>query len=197
MTAFTRSDTQTARLKGSLIGFGMLVTSIGVATAPPPVRLIGYESFAGSRIPTSPVDHDYDQLLISTAVIAVADHPATIASLERSADLIKRVHSGSGLTWDQLSRLFGVSRRALHHWASGGRLNATNYELLEKTYRVIEGLPEHGPAAKRSELLRPRSSGLSIFDELRSQHAARRNDINSLPYEPSQLIGFEHQDEIE
>ena len=32
----------------------------------------------------------------------------------------------SGLTWDQLARLFNVSRRSLHFWASGGEPSIKN-----------------------------------------------------------------------
>jgi hypothetical protein len=37
----------------------------------------------------------------------------------------------SGLTWEQLGKLFGVSRRAVHHWVNGGNLTAANLARLD------------------------------------------------------------------
>ena len=36
----------------------------------------------------------------------------------------------SGLTWEQLAKLFNVSRRSLHFWASGQPLSRFNEEVL-------------------------------------------------------------------
>jgi hypothetical protein len=193
MTSTMRGDPPqpiSGRLRGSILGFGMLVTSIGVVATPSPGRLAGYEALTGSWIPATPQE-PVDACLLTPIAVWPSGESRTLSAVERSTELIKKVHADSGLTWDQLSRLFGVSRRALHHWASGGRLNATNYELLERANRVIDNLPGIGPAEKRSELLRPRSGGMSIFDEIRGAHASKRGDVNSLPYEPSQLVGIE------
>ena len=42
------------------------------------------------------------------------------------------VKEHSGLTWDQLGKVFGVSRRAVHMWANGGRLNESNARRLRE-----------------------------------------------------------------
>jgi DNA-binding transcriptional regulator YiaG len=38
----------------------------------------------------------------------------------------------SGFTWDQLARLFNVSRRSLHFWASGKPMASSNEEHLQR-----------------------------------------------------------------
>ena len=37
----------------------------------------------------------------------------------------------SGLTWSQVAALFGVSRRAVHHWVEGGNMTAGNSDRLD------------------------------------------------------------------
>jgi hypothetical protein len=56
--------------------------------------------------------------------------PETPTFPSSSARLIRDLKSRSGLTWDQLAGVFGVSRRAAHGWASGARLNAQHSETL-------------------------------------------------------------------
>lgn len=61
------------------------------------------------------------------------------------ADQIRDLHSRSGLTWTQLGSLFGVSRRAVHHWANGGRMNAANAELLAELSTRVAAISEVEP----------------------------------------------------
>ncbi len=49
------------------------------------------------------------------------------STAERVADL----KGSSGLTWSQLAALFGVSRRAVHHWVQGGNMTAANVARLD------------------------------------------------------------------
>ncbi len=61
----------------------------------------------------------------------------------------------SGLTWDQLGRIFGVSRRSVHFWASGKPLNATNEERLHRVLDVVRGADRGSASANRAALLAP------------------------------------------
>lgn len=54
-----------------------------------------------------------------------------------TASSVAQLRSQAALTWEQLGRLFGVSRRAVHLWASGKRMNAHNVELLRELQRLI------------------------------------------------------------
>src|SRR5262245_36297225 len=51
------------------------------------------------------------------ARVPESDLAAPRGPTQRSA--VRSLHDSSGLTWEQLARLFGVSRRAVHNWANG------------------------------------------------------------------------------
>jgi hypothetical protein len=58
----------------------------------------------------------------------------------------------SGLTWDQVARLFAVSRRSVHFWASGKAMSAEHEELLHRAVALVGGY-EVGADQVRSALL--------------------------------------------
>jgi len=81
---------------------------------------------------------------------------ATLAELRRL----------SGFTWDQLSRLFGVTRRAIHFWASGQALSAPNEERLHRTLATIRQVDRGSAQANRSAFLSALPDGQIAFDLL-------------------------------
>ena len=83
-----------------------------------------------------------------------------------AASRVRQLKEDSGLTWDQLRRLLGVSRRAVHMWAGGGRINAQNEDRLVLVEQIVAALGGKTPADRRSRLLSPRGTGRSIFQEL-------------------------------
>lgn len=97
-----------------------------------------------------------------------------------SAELVARVHDDSGLTWDQLARYFGVSRRAVHLWAAGGRMSASNEELLMHLVDIVDSMADLSPEARRQALL-SQGSGLNIVDTERARRSSNRSDINRSP----------------
>ena len=58
----------------------------------------------------------------------------------------------SGMTWEQLANLFGVSRRTVHFWASGKALNAANEEKLYRVISTIQRI-DRGSAQENREIL--------------------------------------------
>ena len=74
----------------------------------------------------------------------------------------------SGLTWDQLAGLFGVSRRSVHFWASGKPLNATNHERLMRVLDVVRDADRGTARGTRAALLDARA-GKTPFDMLADQ----------------------------
>lgn len=84
---------------------------------------------------------------------------------ESTGAAIMELRRLSGLTWDQLARLFGVSRRSLHFWASGKLLNASNEERLRRVLAVIR-TGDRGFAAKNRTLLLEDRDGVVPFDLL-------------------------------
>jgi len=72
----------------------------------------------------------------------------------------------SGLTWDQLGRLLGVSRRSLHFWASGKAMTPANEEHLHRVLATIRKIDRGTAAANRAVLLAASKDGASTFDVL-------------------------------
>lgn len=90
------------------------------------------------------------------AYISVASAGATIGELRRL----------TGLTWDQLARLFSVSRRSLHFWASGKRMTPTNEEHLHRILAVVRKVDRGSASANRAALLDAGEDGNHPFDLL-------------------------------
>jgi DNA-binding transcriptional regulator YiaG len=112
--------------------------------------------------------------------VPVVVEEAAAAAVASPAELLVETREASGLTWDQLARYFGVSRRAVHLWAAGGRMSAANEELLAHLVRAVDAVRGLDPAARRQALLRP-ESGLNIIDTERARRSSRDSDINRSP----------------
>jgi hypothetical protein len=97
-----------------------------------------------------------------------------------TALLLAETHEASGLTWEQIARYFGVSRRAVHLWTSGGRMTASNEELLAHLVRAVEAVKHLAPPDRRQALLRS-DSGLNLVDAERARRSSRETDINRSP----------------
>lgn len=83
----------------------------------------------------------------------------------------------SGLTWDQLARLFKVSRRAVHFWASGKELSRENEEHLQRLLGWLRSVDQGSANLNRTMLLRALPTGDLLFDLL----AERKYEaVNSL-----------------
>ena len=67
--------------------------------------------------------------------------------------LLERVHERSGLTWEQIARALGVSKRSIHLWAGGGKLNGRNMEALASLDALVAANSGDGPEYCRAALL--------------------------------------------
>ena len=129
---------------GMLIGFG---TSAGLA----PDRIP-----SGARWPAQQTN---------AGILADIAEPvgAGIAELRRL----------TAFTWDQLARLFSVSRRSLHFWASGKAMTQSNEEHLQRLLAVVRKVDRGSASANRAALLAVREDGSIPFDLLASQQYGR------------------------
>ena len=84
---------------------------------------------------------------------------------------ILELHRLTGLTWEQLARLFQVARRSLHFWASGKPRNAANEEQLYRTLATIREI-DRGSAIENRTLLFREQRGQIPFDLLASGRCA-------------------------
>lgn len=97
-----------------------------------------------------------------------------------TAALLAEAHEASGFTWEQVARYFGVSRRAVHLWASGGRMSASNEELLVHLVHAVDSVKHLAPSERRQALLSS-DSGLNLVDTERAKRSSRETDINRSP----------------
>jgi len=96
-----------------------------------------------------------------TRSLGSAPHPRPATS-----ERVRRLKDGSGLTWDQIRRLFGVSRRAVHMWAGGARMNSRNLERLSDLEMFVAGLGTTTDERRDTLLGVPVSEGRSVFQRL-------------------------------
>jgi hypothetical protein len=158
---------------------------VSIAEAHPIVPLPGtlFDAYliAGAR---APVDLLVDQ--------ASADAALRIEGMS-TAKAIRKAHEDSGLTWDQLAKVFCVSRRSVHSWANGARMNATNAELLMQFVRLLDCIEDTSPDGRRSALLAVGDDGQNALDRFRMSQSQLRGAFSSLP-RPEALLGVLHDD---
>lgn len=87
---------------------------------------------------------------------------------EATRKAVSELRRISGLTWEQLAGLFGVSRRSVHFWASGKPLNATNHERLMRVLDVVRHADRGTARSTRAALLDARE-GTTAFEMLADQ----------------------------
>ena len=154
----------------SVIGTQSVTPAEGDRKPPEPMAIIYY--YHGSGLI---VDGSWEQVaahvLLDTSTswrglpVRALDndpHPKPVASSR-----IRRLKEESGLTWDQVRRLFGVSLRSVHLWASGTRMNARNGERLATLEQIVSNLEATAPEQRREALLcSPTGGGRSMFQQL-------------------------------
>lgn len=113
--------------------------------------------------------------------------PAPAAS---TAGLVNKLHTQSGLTWDQVGRLLGVSRRAVHMWAAGKRMNARNAELLADLVRLVDMAPAGTPDERRSWLFTATADGVTPIERFLSQHRQPGQPLSGSGYTAAQMLGI-------
>lgn len=93
-----------------------------------------------------------------------AGHSVFIA--EPAGATIGELRRLSGFTWNQLARLFNVSRRSLHFWASGKSMAPSNEEHLQRLIAVVRKIDRGSARVNRAALLGVREDGILPFDLL-------------------------------
>ena len=129
----------------------------------------------------------------STGTVASSQALAVESDTRRlpteTSEQVLWLHEESGLTWEQISILFGVSRRAVHAWAAGQRLSSRNAERLGVVITTVDALDGTTPSERRSQLLAAAHEGkLSLYDGLR-RSARRGADIGD-PLSAAQRMGI-------
>lgn len=114
------------------------------------------------------------------------------APTETTADLVREVKDNSGLTWEELGRIFGVSRRAVHNWANGGKANAFNSRRIRRVHALIHDLSRGNEINTREALLRHREPESSLYLALVSE-VSPGNAVEG--FRPGDLLSLDEQSE--
>lgn len=121
------------------------------------------EDLTSSSITSPP----WVKLLDSTSAAVVIDVPTRPAAPPQVAAL-DDVKQRSGLTWDQLARLFGVDRRSVHNWVNGQPMTQGHEDALYRIREVVNMIDDPNPLVVRS-VMRDRTRGAAIADLLAEQ----------------------------
>jgi hypothetical protein len=89
------------------------------------------------------------------------------ASAQTTADAVLEIRRRSRLTWEELGDLFDVSRRSVHHWASGKVVSAKHEQVVRQLLIAIRHLDRGSAAETRALLLTPDALGVSVIDLLK------------------------------
>lgn len=95
-----------------------------------------------------------------------SDSDQTVPPARQGRDAIFEVRRLSGLTWEQTARLFGVSRRSVHFWASGAAMSSSHLEHVRRALAVLRVVDRGSAAQNRSILFEPSADGSVPFDDL-------------------------------
>jgi DNA-binding transcriptional regulator YiaG len=97
--------------------------------------------------------------------------PSLLAAAPNRAagDEILELRRLTGLGWEQLADLLGVTRRALHFWTNGRPINAANEEHVHRTLAVIRYADRGSAEDNRVLLLTPCVDGSLLRDLLRTR----------------------------
>jgi DNA-binding transcriptional regulator YiaG len=114
-----------------------------------------------------------EMVLRSLCPAAQTTAGASTLVADRVGAAIAELRRASGLTWEQLARLFDVSRRSLHFWASGKAMTPSNEERLQRLLAVVRKTDRGSANANRAALLAARDDGTLPFDLLAAGHYQR------------------------
>lgn len=158
------------------LGFGLATAVLLSGTAVPAVRE-PYPAPQGffSTAPRTSAFADPLPGLKSPAPLSVNEmragegvvRPAALSNSEMLAD-IRRT---SGFTWEQVAKIFGVSRRTVHLWVSGSNMSSRHEERLAELAREVEGVTRSGVA-------NPKMAYLALLDDYRKLSASVDSDIS-------------------
>lgn len=125
------------------------------------------------------------------AALTAQEQPASDeedAPLPELAKSVRSLRQRSGLTWDELARIFGVTRRTLYNWSIGGQVSAANARAIADVIGSLHEIDAGDPRVTRSRLLAPTENGATLYAML-IQQRRRTSHLSAPVYSPDQLLG--------
>lgn len=159
----------------------------GLATAIAAIVLV-----APSLEPATANTYELPSFFVRTA--AGPDGQIVPVLSESTGEAVLEIRRRSGLTWEQLGHLFDVSRRSVHHWASGKAVTPEHERMIRRMLASIRRLDQGSQAATRARLLAvDERFGITVLDVLkegRFGEAGGRTDGKRSPrHRPIPLSG--------
>lgn len=155
-----------------------------------------------------------DTFAVDAGTRASAGPLGPLRDREATSRAVSELRRIGGLTWDQLAQLFGVSRRAVHFWASGKPLNAENEARLLRVLDVVRYADRGDSRSTRAALLEAHrgKAPLQLLTEQRFTEARKllgkgegsaiprpRGELSPQaraarkPLPPEELVGAQHE----
>jgi len=128
----------------------------------------------------------------AVALNAITAQPGTLPAIPAAQPLppvdqsavpgmLQRLRRLSGLSWGEIARAVGVSRRTIHNWLAGARVADVHLTLLLALSRVVDIVATGSVEATRTALMQPTANGRSILDDLAlAARPARRRPLSSV-----------------
>lgn len=88
---------------------------------------------------------------------------------ENSASLVAELRRLSGLTWAEIASVFGVSKRAPFHWASGNKVSAENHKRLGELVALLNHVDRGSAYENRNLLLGTSVHGKTLLELLKER----------------------------
>lgn len=165
-------------LVSPLLTFALLTGGISPTGHSEPLRLSQSATYGHVASPIQSVDR-------VAAENPVRDEEEALPDLAKS---VRSLRQRSGLTWEELARIFGVTRRTLYNWSIGGQVSAANAQAIAEVIGSLHDIDSGDPKTTRSRLLAPAEDGATLYARLIRQRRQAPIDT-ALVYSPDQLLG--------
>lgn len=147
------------------------------------IVLVGCAATSATMMPVTSAD----AVALSTAVARPSTLPGAPAAPETQRvdrdfvpALLRRLHRISGLSWADIGRAIGVTRRTVHNWMGGARVAGPHLSRIIEVGQIIEGASTGSAQSTRAALLSPGATGRSMIDDLELGSRPRRRPISSV-----------------
>src|SRR6266496_575821 len=158
----------------------------------PPLFLVASFFGATTDVGSTIIAHEYSTLARSVNSSNRSSENSTserneINSKNDISKSLTTIHSTSGLTWEEISYLLGVSRRAVHNWLNGSRVSSKNARNLANLHKFFQKIDQGDSASTRAYLLAPRESGATLYESAMTAAQVGRSTVE-LAFAPGILI---------
>lgn len=91
--------------------------------------------------------------------------PAPVREMASLGDRLAELKARTALTWEQIARLFGVSKRAVMLWNAGGRMSSIHEERLAELLVRVQRFDGDNAQQVRTRLLSDNRNGRTPYQQ--------------------------------